>query len=224
MTSSGGSKITDKLVSRALREAKIYYTPKEHDLLQQLFQTMFVLLSAAKGLLGDTRCFRVIGDGSPVETGARSFGKFLCDCRKSGNWKCSCKRQFSDPDANWGWDSYREKYDYGRTLYMFTAADSASNLPVYLRLFRASQHDALPIYTMLEHDDISAIIDLNLRRSGQTVYNEMKMGADGVPVCPIGRNMLCWGKCLGRQRIKWRCPAKVGKWECPTPCSPSEYG
>ncbi|WP_234399793.1 hypothetical protein [Paenibacillus popilliae] len=87
MTSSGGSKITDKLVSRALREAKIHYTPKEHDLLQQLFQTMFVLPSAAKGLLGDTHGFRVIGDSSPVETGARSFGKFLCDCRKSGIWK-----------------------------------------------------------------------------------------------------------------------------------------
>ncbi|WP_240463683.1 hypothetical protein [Paenibacillus apiarius] len=27
----------------------------------------------------------------------------------------------------------------------------------------------------------------------------------------------------GPAAIKWRCPAKVGKWECPTPCSPSEY-
>ncbi|GAC43389.1 hypothetical protein [Paenibacillus popilliae] len=82
--------------------------------MQQLFQSMFVLPSAAKGLLGDTNAFRVIGDGSPVETEARSYGKFLCDCRKSGNWKCSCKRQFSDPDADWGWDSCREKYYFGR--------------------------------------------------------------------------------------------------------------
>ncbi|MBA9087375.1 hypothetical protein FHR92_003859 [Fontibacillus solani] len=247
-------KVTEKLVSRVLREGKIYYTPKEHDLLQQLFQTMFVLPSATKGFLGDTRCFRVIGDGSPALTGARSFGKFLCDCRKSGNWKCSCKRQFSDPDADWGWDSYREKYFYGRTLYMFTAADSPYNLPVYPRLFRASQHDAvswicgyrelcywysdwkvgeaildsahdaLPIYTMLEQDDVSSIIDLNLRRSGHLVYHEMNIDSDGVPVCPIGRKMICWGKCSGRQRTKWRCPAKVGKWECPHPCSPSAYG
>ena len=87
--------------------------------------------------------FRVIGDGSPVETGARSYGKFLCDCRKTGNWKCDCKRQFADPDADWGWDSYRERYYYGRTLYMFCAADSPYNLPVYPRLFRASQHDTV---------------------------------------------------------------------------------
>ena len=196
-------KITEKLVSRVLREGKIHYAPKEHDLLQQLFQTLFVLPSAAKGLLGDTNAFRVIGDGSPVETGARSFGKFLCDCRKTGNWKCGCKRQFADPDADWGWDSYRERYYYGRTLYMFCAADSPYNLPVYPRLFRASQHDtvswicgyrefrhwypqwklgeaildsahdALPIYTMLEHDDVSAIIDLNPRRSGKLVSGDI---------------------------------------------------
>ncbi len=69
-----------------------------------------------------------------------------------------------------------------------------------------SAHDALPIYTMLEHDDVSSIIDLNLRRSGQTVYNEMKINSDGVPVCPIGRKMIYRGKCSGRQRTKWRCP------------------
>jgi divalent metal cation (Fe/Co/Zn/Cd) transporter len=40
---------------------------------------------------------------------------------------------------------------------------------------------------MLEHDDVSAIIDLNLRRSGHTVYHEMKIDPDGVPICPIGR-------------------------------------
>jgi hypothetical protein len=136
-------KITEKLVSRVLREGKIHYAPKEHDLLQQLFQTLFVLPSAEKGLLGDTQNFRVIGDGSPVVTGARSYGKFLCDCRKTGNWKCDCKRQFADPDADWGWDSYRERYYYGRTLYMFCAADRPYNLPIYPRLFRASQHDTV---------------------------------------------------------------------------------
>lgn len=77
-----------------------------------------------------------------------------------------------------------------------------------------SAHDALPIYTKLERDNVSAIIDLNNRRSGKLVYNEMEINSDGIPVCPIGRKMVCWGK-SNRNRIKWRCPAKVGKWECP---------
>lgn len=247
-------KITEKLVARALRSHKIHHTSKAHDQLQRLFQTLFVFPSAAKGLLGDTESFSVIGDGTPVVTGGRAYGKFLCDCRKKGNWKCSCDRQFSDPDADYGWDSYREKYYYGRTLYMFGAANSPYNLPVYPRLLKASRHDsvswicgyqelrhwypnwkigeaildsahdALPIYTMLEHDDVSTIIDLNLRRSGKLVSGDMEIGTDGVPVCSIGRKMINWGMNRKTHRNKWRCPAKVGKWECPHPCSSSNYG
>jgi hypothetical protein len=247
-------KITEKLVARIMRSNTIHYTAKAQDRLQQLFQTLFVQPSAAKGLLGDTTAFSVIGDGSPVETGGRAVGKAICDCRKKKIWKCNCHRQFSDPDADYGWDSYREKYYFGRTLYMFCAADSPYNLPVYPRLFRASQHDsvswicgyqefrfwypqwnigeaildsahdALPIYTMLEHDDVSAIIDLNPRRSGKLVLNDMVIGTDGVPVCPVGRKMINWGRDKKRYRHKYRCPAKIGGWECPTPCSSSDYG
>jgi hypothetical protein len=77
---------------------------------------------------------------------------------------------------------------------------------------------------MLEHDDVSAIIDLNPRRSGKLVSGDITFGTDGVPVCPIGRKMINWGKNSKSFRNKWRCPAKVGKWECPHPCSESEYG
>ncbi|MEB3104054.1 transposase [Ferviditalea candida] len=204
--------ITEKLVARAMRSDSIHYSPKAHDRLMALFQQMFVLPSAEKGLLGNTASFSVIGDGSPDVTGARAYGKFLCKCRFQGNWKCECKRQFADPDADWGWDSYRERYYFGRTLYMFCAADSPYNLPVYPRLFRASTHDmvswvcgyrellhwypqwklgeaildsahdAFPI-TMVEHDDVSSIIDLNPRRSGIT--DDITFGTVGVPTCPI---------------------------------------
>jgi hypothetical protein len=53
--------------------------------------------------------------------------------------------------------------------------------------------DAYPIYNLLEHHDVSAIIDLNPRRSKQFIYNENDINLDGVPVCPIGRKMLDWG-------------------------------
>jgi hypothetical protein len=36
------TKITEKLVNRALREKNIHYVPKAHDLLQKLFQLQFV--------------------------------------------------------------------------------------------------------------------------------------------------------------------------------------
>ncbi|WP_339063843.1 hypothetical protein [Tepidibacillus marianensis] len=73
-----------------------------------------------------------------------------------------------------------------------------------------SAHEALPIYKLLEQYDISAIIDLNPRRSKQFTYNEMNINLEGVPVCPIGQQMVDWGVDKKRYRRKWRCPAKVG--------------
>lgn len=246
--------IVEKMVRRALKQRKVYYSPKAHDGLQHLFKTMFVEHSASQGLLGDVHSLSILGDGTPVETGGRPYGKFLCDCRKQGNWKCDCLRQFSDPDANYGWDSSREKYYYGRNLFMVSASESPYDLPIYPRLYRASKHDsvllvstyhellhwypewrigesildsafdAYPIYEMLEQYDVSAIIDLNPRRSKQFTYNEMDINLDGVPICPLGRKMIDWGVENKRYRRKWRCPAAVGKWECPNPCSDSSYG
>ncbi|MEI3612648.1 hypothetical protein [Pseudogracilibacillus sp. SO30301A] len=48
-----------------------------------------------------------------------------------------------------------------------------------------SAFDAYPIYEMLEHYDVSAIIDLNPRGSKQFIYNEMDINLDGVPLCPL---------------------------------------
>lgn len=245
-------KIVEKLVKRSLKYNR--YSPKAHDQLQILFQSLFVNKSATLGLLGHTQSLSIMADGTPVLTGGRPYGKFLCDCRKQGQWKCGCNRQFSDPDADFGWDSSREKYYYGRSLFMVAASESHYDLPIYPRLFRASKHDsvlfvstlqelqhwypnwkiseaildsafdAFPIYEMLENYDISAIIDLNPRRTKKFTYNDMDINLDGVPVCPLGRKMLDWGKEKKRYRRKWRCPAAVGKWECPTPCSSSTYG
>lgn len=246
--------IIEKLVKRALKNKKIRYTPKAHDQLQILFQSLFVNKSASEGLLGNTQSLSIIADGSPIVTGGRAYGKFLCDCRKQGIWNCQCKRQFSDPDADYGWDSSREKYYYGRSLFMIAASDSPYDLPIYPRMYRASKHDsvlfvstfhelqhwypdwkfsecildsaldATPIYEMLEHYDVSAIIDLNPRRSKKFQHKEMDINLDGVPICPIGRKMVHWGLNQKTYRRKWRCPAVLGKWQCPNPCSDSIYG
>ncbi|NSL52477.1 transposase, partial [Calidifontibacillus erzurumensis] len=136
-------KIVEKLVARALKNKNIQYTQKAHDQLQILFQSLFVHKSASEGLLGNLNSLSILADGSPVITGGRPYGKFLCECRKQRNWKCHCKRQFSDPDADYGWDSSREKYYYGRSLFMVTAAESPYDLPIYPRLYRASKHDSV---------------------------------------------------------------------------------
>lgn len=74
--------IVEKLVHRALKRKQTKYTSKAHDQLQILFQSLFVNKSASAGLLGETKSMSIIADGTPVKTGGRPYGKFLCDCRK----------------------------------------------------------------------------------------------------------------------------------------------
>jgi hypothetical protein len=66
--------ITEKLVARAMRSDAIHYSPKVHDRLMALFQQMFVLPSAEKGLLGNTASFSVIGVQARVCRSGRRLG------------------------------------------------------------------------------------------------------------------------------------------------------
>ncbi len=187
--------IVGRLVSRYLNHppaSKI----QPYDLLQKIYKECFVLPSANHGLLGDINKLNIARDGSSVRTGASRYGKMVCSCREQKTFNCRCNRLYSDPDASWGWDSYREEYYYGRGLYAFSAADSPYDLPIYINFFKAqrhdsvvfipafldiirqypdfkfgnclldSAHDAYGIYRLLSHYDIGAVIDLNQRNAG----------------------------------------------------------
>ena len=248
--------IVKRLVERYLQNPPIFHS-RPHDLFQKIFKECFVVPSTKHGLLGDINALSVAGDGSSARTGASCYGKLVCDCRKNGIYKCSCHRKFSDPDASWGWDSYRDKYYFGRTLYAFTAADSPYDLPVYLNFFKAyrhdslcfvyslhdflqqypefklkeclldSAHDAYAIYNLLNHHDVSALIDLNPRfQANDSCPVSMPLTKDGIPLCPAGHIMSYDGFCKNRHRHKWRCPKVRKSWSvsCDTTCSNSPYG
>ncbi|MFZ5755091.1 MAG: hypothetical protein ACOY3J_12750 [Bacillota bacterium] len=192
--------VVRRLVDRFLKHPPAFNS-RPHDLLQQIFKECFVVPSAKMGLRGNAGALSIVGDGTSFRTGASRYGKLICDCRKNRVFNCSCPRKYSDPDASWGWDSYREEYYYGRNLYAFTAADSPYDLPVYLYLHKAqrhdnvaflysffdllqlypefsfaecildSAHDAYPIYKLLYHFKISDVIDLNSRNTGNLSCN-----------------------------------------------------
>ena len=192
--------IVGRLVNRILRQKGQPLPARPEDILNNIFQQVFVEASGQKGLLGDTKELVVAGDGTPVRTGASPYGKKICDCKKKGIFNCQCPRRYSDPEAAWGWDSYRECYFYGRHLYEITATSSPHDLPIYLKLVSAkrhdsvsfvvtldetmrrlkdhtivtclldSAHDAYPIYDLLDAWNIEAIIDLNKRATGNAKY------------------------------------------------------
>jgi len=112
-------------------------------ILQEFLARCVVDVSANMGLLGDTNSLSVTFDGSAYYSGASHYGVKVCDCRSKGIYNCTCPRRYSDPDATWGWDSYREQWFYGDTLFNVTASDSPNDLPIYLRIVQASRHDSI---------------------------------------------------------------------------------
>jgi hypothetical protein len=108
----------------------------------RLYCSQFLQHSVSLGLI-DSEHLALAGDGTAVRTASRLHRKRLCDCWEKGITKCRCKRRFSQPDTNSGWDSHRECYFNGYHLFMFVASDSHSDLPVFPLLERASRHDML---------------------------------------------------------------------------------
>lgn len=143
-----GQKLTPKhpgavsrLVNQALKGRSLKLRPER--LLQQIFARCLVDRSVAFGLIPDPLALILSGDGSPLRTGNSPAGVKVCQCREKGIYRCSCHRRYPDPDATWGWDSYREVYYYGYSLYELTAADSPYELPVFLSLAQAPRHDSV---------------------------------------------------------------------------------
>lgn len=184
--------IVRKLINRFLqRGAKKKYLPA--DRLFEFFQSQILNVSANLGLLGNLDSLSVAGDGTPVVTCSLLRSKPSCECYAQGIAKCDHPRLFSQPDCNSGWDSSREKYYNGYSLYMISACDSMYDLPLYPRLQPASRHDSVSfatgsiefaqrftlgtinrflldaahdaeaIYELLEHQGIEPFIDLNPR-------------------------------------------------------------
>lgn len=167
-------------------------------LIFRLYKQQFLDRSVSNGLINPDG-ISLAGDGTPVETSARIRYKKICNC---GAEHCNCKRRFSQPDCNIGWDSSREKYFNGYHLYMYVASDSSNDLPVFPLLERASRHDMLsflhsfflmqewlPEYRIAKilldsaHDSdavyryclekgIQPFIDLNERNLGNHIYKD----------------------------------------------------
>lgn len=214
-------------------------------LLQRIMTVCAVKPSFDLGLCGDSRKLVFAGDGAPLETGASHLGKKICSCKKQGIYYCSCPRLYTGPTANWGWDSYHERWFYGHTLYSVTAAGSANDLPLLLHLTQASRHDsgtfvaayaqlrqlypeldfasalldsahdAYDIYRLLNFDDIEPFIDLNDRRGRKQTLSAFDVNELGQPICLAGLKMVYNGVDEKRQRIKWRCPLYRKPDQCP---------
>lgn len=128
--------------------------------LQEVFYTVFVSTSVAQGLI-DLTDLHVAGDGTHLETWANAHGHKLCTCdnrAKARAEHCTCARRFHDPQASWGWDSYRERYVYGHGLYELTAYSlrHTCQLPLVINVLDNHRHDSVA-YLAAMHEAVDRL-------------------------------------------------------------------
>lgn len=139
--------IIKSMVDRALSGQVFKRIPER--LFQALFTKTALIPSAAMSLLGDTSKLAISADGTCITSNASHFGVKTCGCIG----ECSCARRFSDPNANWGWDSYHERWFFGYTAYLLSThnADLKLDLPIYMKFVEASRNDGVTLITALAH-------------------------------------------------------------------------
>ncbi len=121
--------------------------------LQPLFLACFVAHSVELKLI-DLDHLHVAGDGTKLPTWAKARGKKLCQCDNQGkkaDEHCRCQRAYRDPLARWGWDSYRECWVYGHSIYELTAysLSHTCQLPLLLSMTDCNRHDSVPALVSL---------------------------------------------------------------------------
>jgi hypothetical protein len=183
--------VTAQLVN-VLNEQQVQ--PNPNDLLGRLSNILIevaVKVSAEKGLLGEIEALPVSGDGSPLKTGGSRHGRRICDCPKQK--RCDCPRRYSDPDANIGWDSHRERFFYGHHIYEIVASNKKHDLPVALRLDPASTSDFVAVLKSIEHlrktcrdTNIAtlAAVMLDAGHDGEEIYRYL-IKHDMLPIIPL---------------------------------------
>ena len=130
--------------------------------LQKIFARVAVDASASMGFIPNN--LNVSGDGTCVKTGASSYGKKVCECKKSRIFKCACDRKFSDPNATWGWDSHNERYFYGYSGYFISTynRELKIDLPLHLRFVQANRHDSVSaVFALTEFRELNPNLNVN---------------------------------------------------------------
>jgi len=179
------------------------------------------------------------------------FGKKTCSCKG----KCHCPRSYSDTDAQWGAKSKDYSF-FGYKVHLIVDAKSQLPLEVEVTpanvadatqakpLLKGAKekHPENPIDTSamdsaydshenyrfaIEEAKVAPIIALNPRGGIDAITRgSLYLSEDGSYTCVTGFKVVYWGKDKKRGRLKFRCPAAVGRCQClfRSTCSLSHYG
>ncbi|NMP25166.1 hypothetical protein, partial [Sulfobacillus harzensis] len=128
--------VTGRVARRVLREAQRPDRPRVTDRWDALLATV-VQESVHRNVL--PRTWDLAVDGSPVESGAHSFGRKVCDCPGK---RCGCLRYFGDAHALLGWDSYRNRYYFGYNVVSLAVTNAVPGQPAHPLIVSLALHPA----------------------------------------------------------------------------------
>jgi transposase len=208
------------------------------------FIAQAIVLKVIQG--GDTAI-----DSTHIWAYANQFGHKTRSCKG----KCDCPRSYSDTDATWGAKN-KDYFFFGYKVHLIVDAtsqlplevivtpgnesDSSQAIPLLKRAKKKhpdnkmktsamdSAYDSQENYRFaIKEAHVAPIIALNPRGGVDAlISNSLQLAKDGSYTCMAGHKVIYWGKEEKRGRLKFRCPAAVGKCEClfRSTCSQSQYG
>jgi len=217
------------------------------DIFHEILHRLIAQAIALKVIIGGDTAI----DSTHLWAYSSKFGKKTCSCKG----KCHHPRDYSDPDARWGAKSKNYLF-FGYKVHLIVDAKSQLPLDVKvtpggegdspqakpllkgaterhpeIRIDSTSMDSAYDSYENYRFaiEDIGAapIIALNQRgRVDAIIEGSLYLADDGTYTCFAGLKVVYWGKDKKRGRLKFRCPAALGKCQClfRSTCSLSPYG
>lgn len=166
--------------------------------LQKFMNQIAVIPSMNRGFISSADLV-LSGDGTCLHIHVSPYGHRA----KGTDENAALTHRYGNINADFGWDSDLEQFFFGHTLHNTSVHNASRNtdLPVFITLEKASQHDALTsitsiarlldlnpeihpeyacfdsasdsaaIYQYLRHNHIIPVIDLNKRRKGENPYS-----------------------------------------------------
>jgi transposase len=217
------------------------------DIFYEILHSLIAQAIALKVIIGGDTAI----DSTHLWAHSNKFGKKNCSCMG----KCHCPRDYSDHDAKWGAKS-KDYLFFGYKVHLIVDAKSQLPLDVRVtpankgdspqakpllkgakqlhpeaRIDSTSMDSAYDSYEnyrfAIEEIGTAPIIAMNPRgRIDAITSGSLYLSNNGSYNCVAGFKAAYWGRDKKRGRLKFRCPAAVGKCQClfrPS-CSSSSYG
>lgn len=207
-------------------------------ILQRFMAQLAVTPSMDMGFI-DTASLIISGDGTCLHIHVSQYGHRA----KGVDENETNAYRYGNINADIGWDSDLEKFYFGHTLHNTSVHNPSKgiDLPIFITLEKASQHDALTtitsvarlldlypeihprfacydsasdstaIYQYLRYKNIIPVIDLNRRKKDNPYSSFESLDENGIPVCRNNIQMARNGYDRTRMRTKYRCPLAMGR-------------